>query len=118
MYNAITRYNSKYNFSIEYYFKNVNLDINDDVFVYMITNDTTYNISKESEVIIYEVYKVKTEDTPIVKHYGSWFQDTETLQCPSEDKYERRQNLQVYTVNIKSFSHMKSKYFIRVLTSL
>ena len=68
----------------------MNLDINDDMFVY-----TSYG-SKESEVMIYEVYKIKTEDPPIVNHYGNWFQDTETLQATDKDKYERRQNLQVW----------------------
>ena len=79
----------------------MNLDINDDVFVYLIRNDTTSSISKESDVMIYEVYKVKTEDTPIINHYGNWFQDTETLQSPVKDKYERRQNLQACQYKIK-----------------
>ena len=79
----------------------MNLDINDDVFVYLITNDSVHYISKESEVMIYEVYKVKMEDKPIVNHYGNWFQDTETLQCQEKDKYERRQNLQACKYNKK-----------------
>ena len=90
----------------------MNLDINDDVFVYLITNDTTSYVSKASDVMIYEVYKVKTEDTPIINHYGNWFQDTETLQSPVKDKYERRQNLQACKYNqINVYSRHKLEIF-------
>ena len=81
---------NKLNFRLQYYFMKMNLDINDDIFVY------ASHTSGESEVMLYEVYKIKTEDAPVVNHYGNWLGDTETLLCTDKDKYERRQNLQVW----------------------
>ena len=90
---AIKIYN-KLNFRLQHYFMKMNLDINDDIFVY------TTHASNKSEVMLYEIYKIKTEDTPIVNHFSNWFGDTETLQCTDKDKYERRQNLQVWIYQI------------------
>ena len=78
----------------------VKLDINDDVFVYLIDSGTqekktVSNINQQKDIMIYEVYKNKEGGMPIFHEYGAWFEETGILEHTDLDKYIRRQNLQV-----------------------
>ena len=77
------------------------MDINDDVFVYLIdsaattTTETLSNLKEQKYMMIYEVYKNKEGGMPIFHEYGAWFEETGILEHTDLDKYIRRQNLQV-----------------------
>ena len=81
-------------------FIDVKLDINDDVFVYIIAKDanksaqTLYNFEEPSYMMIYEVYKKQEGGLPVFKEYAAWFEEIGTLEHIDLDKYMRRQNLQ------------------------
>ena len=68
----------------------VKLDINDDVFVYVIDNE-----GKLDKMVIYEVYKNHEGGVPILNDYAVWFEGMGMLRHSDLDKYMRRQSLQV-----------------------
>ena len=81
-------------------FVDVKLDINDDVFVYLIDNYTREkenlsNLKEQKEMMVYEVYKNQEGGPPIFLEYGAWLEETGTLEHTDLDKYMRRRNLQV-----------------------
>ena len=71
-------------------FTDVKLDINDDVFVYIIDSDRS-----QEEMVIYEVYKNHEEGLPISNDYAVWFERMGMLRHSDLDKYLRRQSLHV-----------------------
>ena len=71
-------------------FIDVKLDINDDVFVYIINSDRI-----QEKMVIYEVYKNQEGGSPIFNEYGAWFEEAEIFEHSDLDKYMRRRNLQV-----------------------
>ena len=68
----------------------VELDINDDVFVYIIDSD-----SNQEKMLIYEVYKNHEGGVPILNYYAVWFEGVGMLKHSDLDKYMRRRSLQV-----------------------
>ena len=71
------------------------MDINDDVFVYLMEKETMSNINQHDNMMIYEVYKNQEEGSPIFNEYGAWFEEAEIFEHTDLDKYMRRRNLQV-----------------------
>ena len=71
-------------------FIDVKLDINDDVFVYIINSDRI-----QEKMVIYEVYKNHEGGVPILNDYAVWFEGVGMLRHSDLDKYMRRQSLQV-----------------------
>ena len=69
------------------------MDINDDVFVYLM--DSGIHEREQKQMMIYEVYKNQEKGPPIFNEYGAWFEETGTLEHTDLDKYMRRRNLQV-----------------------
>ena len=71
-------------------FIDVKLDINDDVFAYIIDSG-----GKQEKMLIYEVYKNHEGGVPILNDYAVWFEGEGMLKHSDLDKYMRRRNLQV-----------------------
>ena len=92
----------------------VKLDINDDIFVYLIDSGnkekkTVSNNNQQKGMMIYEVYKNKEGGMPIFHEYGAWFEETGILENTDQDKYIRRRNLQVsikYNVQYKTLKKL------------
>ena len=96
-------------------FLEVKLDINDDVYVYLIDDATREreilsNLNQQKEMMIYEVYKNQDGGPPIFQEYGAWFEETGTLEHTDLDKYMRRRNLQVGTTNRASYMYRVPKF--------
>ena len=71
-------------------FLDVKLDINDDVFAYIIDRD-----GKQDKMVTYEVYKTHEGGVPILNHYAVWIEEEGMLMHSDLDKYMRRRSLQV-----------------------
>ena len=65
---------------------NLLLDIDDDIFAFMLSNETTIDI--------WEIYKVMPENDSIVNKYGTWKRETGLIST-SLSKWHRRKNLTV-----------------------
>ena len=65
---------------------NLSLDIDDDIFAFILSNKTTIDV--------WEIYKVVPEKDLIVKKYGTWKRET-GLTSSSLSKWHRRKNLTV-----------------------
>ena len=83
-------------------FMEVKMDINDDVFVYLMEKETMSNINQHNNMMIYEVYKNQEGGSPIFNEYGAWFEEAEIFEHTDLDKYMRRRNLQVRTTSPKN----------------
>ena len=71
-------------------FMDTKLDINDDVFVYIIDKGTM-----QEKMIIYEVYKNHEGGMPIFNDFAVWYEGGGILELSDTDKYMRRRNLEV-----------------------
>ena len=82
---------------MESLFQGVHLDLDDDVFLYEVnTNDSL------SYCQLHEVYKIRDEGDPIVRHIGNWSRggrSDSSLNLMKEDKNFRRMDLRVSVFN-------------------
>ena len=79
-------------FRIHELFQGVKLDLDDEVYMYLL--DTKPPMKNYS---LYEVYKVYNEGPPVVNHLGTWSPDTYSLNFEDIDKNSRRSDLGVST---------------------
>ena len=67
-------------------FSDLALDLDDDVYVYVDSDDST-------TVKIFEVYKISDDSGATVLPFGRWSKDKNLLETQSGAKYERRRDL-------------------------
>ena len=79
-----------YSFRLKELFQDVNLDLDDEVYIYQL--DTEGPVQNYS---LYEVYKIQDRGAPIINHIGSWFFDTYFLDIENMDIISRRHDLKV-----------------------
>ena len=85
------------------------MDINDDVFVYLMEKETLSNFNQHNDMMIYEMYKNQEGGSPIFNEYGAWFEEAEIFEHTDLDKYMRRRNLQVrITSPTGTSSHLRT----------
>ena len=70
------------------WFSDLALDLDDDVYVYVDSDDST-------TVKIFEVYKISDDSGTTVLPFGRWSKDKNLLETESGSKYERRRDLKV-----------------------
>ena len=77
-------------FRLHQLFHSVNMDLDDDVYIYQLDAEApmeNYNI--------YEVYKIHEEGHPLINYLGTWSPDTYSLKLEDIDKNIRRHDLRV-----------------------
>ena len=82
--------NSVYYFRIHVLFQGVHIDLDDEVYIYLL--DTR---APMKNYCLYEVYKIHDEGEPVINHLGSWSLDTNSLDVANMDKNLRRHDLRV-----------------------
>ena len=85
-------------FSLESLFREVHLDLDDDVFIYEVNTNKSLTYCQ-----LHEVYKIRDEGDPIIRHIGNWSKgggSDSSLNLLREDKNSRRKDLRVSVFNI------------------
>ena len=77
-------------FRLNELFQSVNLDLDDEVYIYLL--DTKAPMKNYN---LYEVYKILAEGAPVINHLGSWSFGTYSLDFKDMDKHSRRHDLRV-----------------------
>ena len=71
-------------------FHDVNIDLDDEVYVYLLDTD-----SPIKDYLLYEVYKVQEKSAPVINHLGSWSPDTYSMSIEDMERSSRRHDLRV-----------------------
>ena len=79
-----------HDFRLEDIFDAVNLDLDDEVYIYLV--DTK---APMEEYRLYEVYKVHEKGPAIINELGYWSPDTDSLELSDLDQNERRSDMRV-----------------------
>ena len=81
-------------FRLNELFQSVNLDLDDEVYIYML--DTKAPVKNYN---LYEVYKIHDEGAPVINHLGYWAHDSYLLDLDKMNKNLRRDDLSVSMLN-------------------
>ena len=77
-------------FRLNELFQSVKLDLDDEVYIYLL--DTKAPMKNYS---LYEVYKIHVEGAPIINQIGSWSPHTYSININDLDRNSRRHDLRV-----------------------